>query len=226
MTENLNSPNYFAYDDSHIAHLAKRCPKLGEAIAHIGKIEREVNPDLFSELMRTIIGQQISAKAIATIWGRMQALLGDITPETVANIDSDSLQSIGVSFRKVEYMQAIAKEILAKNIDLNTLHTLSDEEVKAKLSSFRGIGEWTAEMLMIFSMNRHNVLSYGDLAIHRGLRMLYRHREITPALFAKYQRRFSPYNSVASLYLWQIAGGAMPDLTDPKSKVVKKKARQ
>lgn len=221
MTENSNPPNHFDYDDTHIAHLTERCPKLGEAIAHIGKIERNVNPDLFSELMRTIIGQQISAKAIATIWGRMQDLLGEVTPETVANIDPDSLQKIGVSHRKINYMQSIAKEILDKNIDLAMLSDLTDDEIKAKLSSFRGIGEWTAEMLMIFSMNRLDVLSYGDLAIHRGLRMLYRHREITPALFAKYQRRFTPYNSVASLYLWHIAGGAMPHLTDPKSKVKK-----
>lgn len=217
-----NSQNHFTYDDTHIAHLAERCPKLGEAIAHIGKIERQVNADLFSELMRTIIGQQISSKAITTIWGRMQDLLGEITPESVANIDPDSLQSIGISYRKVGYMQAIAHEILADNTNLAALSSLSDDEIKQRLSSFRGIGEWTAQMLMIFSLNRLNVLSYGDLAIHRGLRMLYRHREITPALFAKYQRRFAPYNSVASLYLWQIAGGAIPDLTDPKPKISKK----
>lgn len=219
-------PTYFAYDDEHIAYLSQRCSKLAEAITHIGKIERTVNPDLFSELMRTIIGQQISSKAIATIWNRMQNLLGEVTPETVANINPDSLQSIGVSYRKVDYMQSIAKEILEKNIDLGMLSELSDNEIKAKLSSFRGIGEWTAEMLMIFSMNRLNVLSFGDLAIHRGLRMLYRHREITPALFAKYQRRFHPYNSVASLYLWHIASGGVPDLSDPKLKKILKKANK
>lgn len=221
MSDELILPNnrsVFTYDDTHIAHLTERCPKLGEAIAQIGKIERPVNADLFSELMRTIIAQQISAKAEITIWRRMQGLLGDITPQSIAEVDANTLQSIGISHRKVGYMQSIANDILSQNIDLNELSLLSDAEVKAQLSSFRGIGEWTAEMLMIFSMNRFNVLSYGDLAIHRCLRMLYRHREITPALFAKYQRRFHPYNSVASLYLWQIASGAIPELTDPKPK--------
>jgi DNA-3-methyladenine glycosylase II len=71
---------------------------------------------------------------------------------------------------------------------------------------------------MIFSMQRPDVLSWDDLAIHRGLRMLYRHREITPALFEKYKKRYSPYASVASLYLWAIAGGACPALTDPALK--------
>lgn len=115
-------------------------------------------------------------------------------------------------------MQSIAQDILAKHIDLSHLSTMSDDQIKATLIGFRGIGEWTAEMLMIFSLNRLNVLSYGDLAIQRGLRMLYRHRTITPALFAKYRHRFHPYNSVASLYLWQISAGVMPEWTDPKPK--------
>ena len=204
----------FAYDDTHIAHLTERCPKLGEAITQIGKIERPVNTDLFSELMRTIIAQQISAKAEITIWRRMQDLLGDIIPQSVAQIDANTLQSIGISHRKVGYMQSIANDILSQNIKLNELCLLSDAEVKARLSSFRGIGEWTAEMLMIFSMQRPDILSWDDLAIQRGLRMLYRHRAITPKLFAKYKKRYSPHASVASLYLWAIAGGACASLKD------------
>ena len=204
----------FAYDDTHIAHLTERCPKLGEAITQIGKIERPVNTDLFSELMRTIIAQQISAKAEITIWRRMQDLLGDIIPQSVAQIDANTLQSIGISHRKVGYMQSIANDILSQNIKLNELCLLSDAEVKARLSSFRGIGEWTAEMLMIFSMQRPDILSWDDLAIQRGLRMLYRHRTITPKLFAKYKKRYSPHASVASLYLWAIAGGACASLKD------------
>ncbi len=70
-------------------------------------------------------------------------------------------------------------------------------------------------MLMTFSMGRIDVLSYGDFAIRKGMRMLYRHRELTPKLFAKYKRRYSPYASVAALYFWEISSGALPELTDP-----------
>jgi DNA-3-methyladenine glycosylase II len=100
---------------------------------------------------------------------------------------------------------------------------MADSEICKRLVEIKGIGVWTAEMLMTFSMQRPDILSWDDLAIHRGLRMLYRHRKITPALFAKYKRRYSPYASVASLYLWAIAGGACPSLTDPAQKKIKKK---
>ncbi|MCF0247943.1 MAG: hypothetical protein HUJ86_04980, partial [Synergistes sp.] len=74
---------------------------------------------------------------------------------------------------------------------------------------------WTAEMLLIFSLGRRDVLSFGDLGIQRGLRMLYRHKEITPAIFDRYRKRYSPCGTLASLYLWEISGGALPGLTDP-----------
>ncbi len=97
---------------------------------------------------------------------------------------------------------------------------MSDDEVCARLSSLKGLGVWSAEMLMLFSMQRPDILSFGDLAIQRGLRMIYHHRKIERKLFEKYRRRFSPYNSVASLYIWAVAGGAIEGMKDyaPKKK--------
>ncbi len=97
---------------------------------------------------------------------------------------------------------------------------MSDDEVCARLSSLKGLGVWSAEMLMLFSMQRPDILSFGDLAIQRGLRMIYHHRKIERKLFEKYRWRFSPYNSVASLYIWAVAGGAIEGMKDyaPKKK--------
>lgn len=95
---------------------------------------------------------------------------------------------------------------------------MSDEDAIAALSSLKGIGVWTAEMILLFCLQRPDVLSYGDLAIQRGLRMVYHHRDITPQLFERYRRRFSPCGSVASLYLWAVAGGTIPELKDYKPK--------
>ena len=97
---------------------------------------------------------------------------------------------------------------------------MDDDEVCRQLSALPGIGKWTAEMLMLHSMQRSNILSYDDLAIVRGMRMLYRHRKIDRKLFERYRRRYSPYCSVASIYLWAISAGAIDGLTDPGAKLM------
>jgi DNA-3-methyladenine glycosylase II len=88
----------------------------------------------------------------------------------------------------------------------------------AALASLKGIGVWTAEMILLFCLQRPDVFSYDDLAIQRGLRMTYRHRKIGRPLFERYRRRFHPYGSVASLYLWAVACGAIPEWTDPAAR--------
>ena len=103
---------------------------------------------------------------------------------------------------------------------------MDDAEAIAALSSLEGVGVWTAEMLLLFCLDRPDILSYGDLAIHRGMRMVYHHRKVTREMFERYRRRYSPYGSVASLYLWAAAGGEVPGLKDyaPKKKAPAKKA--
>jgi DNA-3-methyladenine glycosylase II len=164
---------YFQYGEKEIEYLKKADKKLVEVIDQVGMIERMVNPDLFSALVNSIIGQQISTKAHQTIWERMQNELGEITPDTIDSLSLEELQKFGTTFKKAEYIKSVAKKIISKEFDINLLHSMSDEEVCAKLSELHGIGVWTAEMLMIFSMQRSNVLSYGDLAILRGMRMVF-----------------------------------------------------
>jgi len=201
----------FTFGELEINYLKKRDKVLGAAIDVLGPIEREVNPDLFSALVNAIVGQQISAKAQATIWARMQAGLGEITPQAVLRRTQEELQSYGISFRKAAYIKGAAERVVDGRLDLAALQNKPDAEICRELTALDGIGVWTAEMLMLFSMQRPDVLSFGDLAILRGMRLLYRHREITKPLFEKYKRRYSPYGSVASLYLWAIAGGALDE---------------
>lgn len=199
----------FTYSDTATDYLRKRDKKLGRAIDAIGRIERSVNPDLFAALVNSIIGQQISTKAQVTVWNRFREHFGAITPGTMLSADEADMQSCGISLRKVSYIKNTAREIASGALDIEALHGMSDEEVVARLSALKGIGVWTAEMLMIFSMQRPDVLSYGDLAIRRGMCMLYGHKEITRPLYERYRKRYSPHASVASLYLWAIAGGQM-----------------
>ena len=216
---------YFEYGEKEIEYLKSRDPLLGAVIDEIGHIDRAVIPDMFRALVNSIIGQQISTKAHATIWTRMLEQIVPMKPETIGAITAEELQTCGISLRKAFYIKEIAGSVLSGSLDLVNLQTLPDDEICKRLCQIKGIGVWTAEMLLIFSMQRPNVMSHGDLAILRGLRMLYHHRKITPELFAKYKRRYSPHATVASLYLWAIAGGACPGLVDhmPKTAAQKKK---
>ena len=220
----MENKRYFPYGQEEVDYLTKKDAKLGWAISRIGMLQRPVEPDLFKALVSSIVGQQISGKALATIWGRFQERFEPLTPETIASASLEELQSCGISMRKARYIQGIADAVLQGAVDLEGLKDLPDEEVYKELMKLKGVGPWTAEMLLIFSLERKDVVSFGDLAIQRGMRMLYRHREITPKLFAKYRKRYSPYGSIASLYLWDIAAGAIPELTDPASE--NKPARQ
>ena len=212
---------YFQYGDTEIRYLQHACPKMAAAIESIGPVQRAIIPDIYSALINSIVGQQISSKALVTVWGRFTARFSPMTPESVAAVSAEALQKLGISMRKALYILELTNHVLEGQLDLEALQNLPDEEVCQRLCAIKGIGVWTAEMLMIFSMQRPDIMSYGDLAILRGLRMLHRHRVITPQLFQKYKRRYSPYGSVASLYLWAIAAGELEGLTDPARKKTK-----
>ena len=208
-------PQYFAYGTSETDYLARKDKRLANVIERIGSIRREVRPDLFDALMHAIVGQQIATKAQQTVWGRLVQALGQVTPATVDSMGAEDLQRLGLSFRKVGYMKGAARKALQGELDVDALRHMDDASVSATLCKLDGVGVWTAEMLMLFSLQRPDVLSFGDLAIHRGLRMVYRHKRVSRERFEVYRRRFSPYGSVASLHLWAVAGGALPELADP-----------
>jgi DNA-3-methyladenine glycosylase II len=197
----------FKYGSIEIDYLKKKDKKLAEAIDRIGMIEREVKPDLFAALISSIVAQQISAKAADTVWNRIVERFGEVTPERLAQISIEEIQQCGLSMRKASYIMGITEAVIKGELNLEELTKLSDDEVSQRLSELNGIGVWTAEMLMIFSMQRPDIVSWGDLAIRRGMMMLYHHKELSKERFERYRRRYSPYGSVASLYLWAISAG-------------------
>lgn len=213
---------HFEYGEKEISYLKSKDAKLAEVIDNLGFVEREVDTDLFSSVIHHIIGQQISTKAQATIWQRMQDALAEVNAETILSAGVSDLQALGISFRKAEYITDFARKIHTGEFDIEAVNQMSDADAISALSSLKGIGVWTAEMILLFCMQRPDIFSYDDLAIQRGLRMVYHHRRIDRKLFEKYRRRFSPYCSVASLYLWAVSGGAIPWMKDYAPKTVKK----
>ena len=204
----------FQYGEKEIAYLKQKDKRLAEVIDKIGKVEREVDSDLFSAVVHHIISQQISTKAQATIWKRIQDHLGAVNADTILAAGINRLQSFGISFKKAEYITDFAAKIKNGTFDLEEIWNKTDDEAITELTSLKGIGVWTAEMILLFCMQRSNVFSYGDLAVLRGMRMVYHHWKIDRKLFEKYRRRLSPYCSVASLYFWAVAGGAIPEMKD------------
>jgi DNA-3-methyladenine glycosylase II len=197
----------FRYGSTELDHLKRKDKKLAAAIERIGTIECEVIPDLFTALINNIVGQQISNAASATVRGRMKDRFGEITPERLDSAALEEVQQCGLSFRKAGYIKETSRAVAAGEIDLSSLAELPDGDVIRRLSSLRGVGEWTAEMLLIFSMERPDVVSRGDLAIRRGMMTLYGRKILDDDAFGRYARRYSPFGSTASLYLWEIAVG-------------------
>lgn len=209
---------YFTYGEEAVAHLKARDKRLGACIDRIGRIRREADSDLFSAVIHQIIGQQISMKALATIWARVQEGLGAVTPGRILQAGREKIQSYGMTHKKASYILDVAAKVEDGRFPLETMARLPDDEVIRRLCSLGGIGVWTAEMILLFGMQRQDVVSFRDLAILRGMRMVYRHREIDRARFERYRKRYRPYGSVASLYLWAVAGGAIEGLTDPNDR--------
>lgn len=195
----------FEYGQKEIEYLKRKDKKLAEAIERIGIIEREITPDPFTALVSSVVSQQISKKAAQTVWSRLNTLLGAVSAESIGQLTLSEIQGCGMSVRKAGYIKGIADAAISGTVDFNALYTLADEQIIKKLSSLHGVGEWTAEMLLIFSLSRPDVVSYKDLAICRGMMNLYGLKELPKEKFERYKKRYSPYGSVASLYLWALS---------------------
>ena len=156
-------------------------------------------------MIDSIVSQQISGKAAETVFNRLCNLVGEISPAAIARVSVEEIQQCGMSLRKASYIKGIADAVFSGEFNLEELKSLPDDQVIKRLTTLRGVGAWTAEMLMIFSMERPDVVSWDDLGIRRGMCKLYNHKVLTKEQFMRYKKRYSPFGSVASLYLWEIS---------------------
>ncbi|WP_286228332.1 DNA-3-methyladenine glycosylase family protein [Neobacillus mesonae] len=182
--------------------LSDKDPILGKFISMIGELDLKKTQDYYTSLLRSIIGQQLSAKAAATIFARFTLLTnGDFTPSTILSLPDEEIRGIGISYPKIKYMKNLSQKVLDKEIDFDTLDQLDNQTVIAALTNVKGIGKWTAEMFLIFSLGRENVLSLLDVGLQRGAKWLYNSTD-EKILEIKGQN-WEPYQSIVSLYLWE-----------------------
>jgi len=196
---------YFDYGQEEMDDLIRKDATLGAAVTRMGKVERIVMPDVFTALVHAIIGQLISAKAAHTIWERMQAQFGEITPQHLSMQSAEDIQKCGMTMKKAVTIHHISQTIAEGAFHLDELHQLPDEEVIRKLTKLKGVGRWTAKMILIHALERPDVISWGDVAIRRGMMKLYGLPTLTQEQFEQYRLRYSPLGSIASIYLWAIS---------------------
>jgi DNA-3-methyladenine glycosylase II len=196
-----------------VEHLRDADPRMAQIIERFGYLEHHrMDAPLFDTLVRNVVGQQIATSAADRILGRLLPKGDEITPEAVLLLGEEGLRGVGIPARKAKWLLAAAERFVAGEFSKEVLGPLSDKEVVRRLVTLDGVGVWSAEMMLIFSLSRENVLPSGDLIIRRALMTLYGEKSLSARRFDHYRRLFSPFGSVASLYLWAY-GNSLPKRT-------------
>lgn len=191
-------------------HFKKADPVLWRAVRCINLQPVTPRKDYFQSLVRAIANQQLSGKAAQTILNRMQALFKSAkfpTPKEYLKMPAARLRAAGFSAAKVSYTKNVARFFVEHAKEIKKIHTMTDEEVIGLLTSIRGIGVWSAEMFMMFSLGREDVFSFGDLGLRNGLKKIYRlKKEPTIKQMKKITEAWKPYRTHAARYLWALLG--------------------
>lgn len=187
-----------------IEYLKNADPILGDLIDVVGEVENKYIPDPFIALLNSIVYQSISFKAATTIWNRVVDLIVPLEPSTLLSFTDEEIRVCGLSRAKVKYIKNISRAFKENEIRLD-FDNMSNDEISEELLSIKGIGKWTVQMFLTFSLVRKDVISYGDLAIRRGMEKIYSlDHDITLLEFKEIEKRYSPYSTIAALYLWEI----------------------
>ena len=188
--------------------LAKRDDALKEALAVYGKPRPRQRPEGFETFVNTVVAQQISTHAASAIMGRVKKLLPRCTPRMLLKANEADLRAAGLSFRKIEYLQGLAEAELSGALGIKTLGSLSDEEAIERIVQLRGFGRWSAEIYLMFSLDRRDIFPADDLALQVALGRLRKlDRRPTASESRKLTELWAPYRTAASLFLWHYYQG-------------------
>jgi len=187
-----------------INHLKKTDPVMATIITKVGPYKPAKLDPSFKTLVRAIVFQQLATGAARTIHGRLEALCdGRVTPQAIMNLSVGEMRRAGLSRQKLSYIRDLADHVHEGRLEFTQLHKLPDEEVIEILTDVKGIGRWTAQMFLLFALERPNVLPTGDLGVQNAIKKAYHKRKVTPKHIEKMGKKWEPYCSVASWYLWR-----------------------
>jgi len=187
-------------------YLSQKDPVLKKIIQQVPPFDRHKGGNYFEDLVESIVSQQLSVKAADTIWGRFITLLPDkkVTPEAVFALEDQKIRDAGISWSKISYIKDLAKKTLESGILFEQFEVMTEEEIIEELVKVKGIGRWTAEMFLMFAIERPDVFSYGDLGLRRAIQRWY-HLDHEPTLeeAEKIAEKWRPYRTLACRYLWR-----------------------
>jgi DNA-3-methyladenine glycosylase II len=188
------------------AHFAKVDPTLLDVLETVNLpdwFEDHSSQDHFYNLTRNIIYQQLAGKAAATIFGRFEKLVGGkVTPDKVVQFEDQSFRAVGLSWAKAKYVKDLAAKVISGEVMLGNIDTLDNESIISELTKVKGIGRWTAEMFLLFTLHRENIFSYGDLGLRNGISKLYGIADPSQSDIKTIVDQWSPYESYGSIALW------------------------
>ncbi len=194
-----------------ISHFKKVDPILYKILLDVYKIHGEELFNIskkelfFEELVESIVSQQLSIKAADTIFGRLIDILPKkkLTPENVLKLSDEKMRGVGLSYGKIKYIKDLSQKVKDKEIHLEKLDSLSNEEVIAELTKIKGIGKWTAEMFLMFSLGREDIFSHGDMGLQNAIKKLYHLEKYNPVEVEEIITKWSPYRTYAARILWR-----------------------
>lgn len=193
-------------NDSSVIELCNSDTQLNKLIKIIGDIEIELRPDYFKALIKSIIGQQLSSKAAGTIYARFEQLLHNkITPSNLKKFNDEQLRSVGISKQKISYIRDLADKFVSGEINFGEMDQMGDEQIIKILTSVKGIGKWTAEMFLIFSLGKMDILPLDDIGLQRAVKWLYslnKEKDIKSCFLEK-SKAWGINTTIACLYLWE-----------------------
>ncbi len=188
-----------------LAHFRTADPTLFEVSLKIEPFELEVHPSPFLRLTRSIIGQQLSVKAASTIFGRLEQLFENkkITPAGLVKISGEKLRAAGISYQKISYLKDLGRKVLNGELELSKIHELETDIIIEELIKIRGIGRWTVEMFLMFSLGRTDVFSFGDLGLQNAIKKVYKLKnKPTIKQMEKLSKKWIPFRTYAARILW------------------------
>ena len=168
------------------------------------QLDIKIKTDPFITLARAIVGQQISVKAAETIWGRLVELESKLNPFAIDKLSEKQLKKVGLSARKIEYLKDLGTKFTANKFDVKTWSKLEDTEIRQQLVTVKGIGQWTAEMFLIFYMGRPDIFPLADIGLQRAMSIHYKNKQpITKHEMITIAKKWMPWRTVATWYLWR-----------------------
>lgn len=177
--------------------LSQNDPVIAKIISQYKGEVLQSRGDAFFSLARSIVGQQISVKAAASVWKKLEDNVGEVKEHIIHKAEEEDLRFCGLSRQKISYLKSLAGHFIDKTVDVKTFRTKSDEEIIKDLTSIKGIGRWTAEMFLIFHMMRPDVFPVADIGLQKAIEKHYKKKP------SALENKWKPWRSVATWYMWR-----------------------